>query len=100
MSEANTTPTPVTLSRDAQIVAYCLFGFGKPASLTFERPHIIHPRTLAALEELVAAGRIKPMDGGVLPQNAKGWKATDLIGNPMKDFRAPKKSESWPITTE
>lgn len=92
--------TKLTLSRDAQIVAYCMFGFGEKAELTFNRPHIIHPRTQTALDEMVKAGMLVPMDAATLPPGALGWKATALMGNPMEDFPAPKKGEGFPITTE
>lgn len=91
--------TSTLLSRDAQVVAYCLFGFGPPTSLTFARPHIITPRALAALDELAAAGLITPMDPNLLPRGSRGWKATDKIGRPMRDFAAPTDEDSFPITT-
>lgn len=86
-------------SRDAQVVAYCLFSMGSVASVTFAEPSRIHPRTLAALQELEQREMIRPMGEHRLPPGQKGWKATEKMGNPMRDYPAPTKRESFPMTT-
>lgn len=88
------------LSRDAQIVAAGLFGLGSKASVSFQRPHIIHPRTRAAIEELKAAGMIEDLPAHKLARGAEGWRGTEKIGFPLADFKKMEESESFPITTE
>lgn len=98
-----TTPNDATatpLSRDAQIVAYVLFGMGAVTSVTYQRPHIITPRAMMALHELESAGMIEPIDPNHLPPDAKGWKATDKIGDPWTDYAEPTAQESFPLTSE
>lgn len=92
------------VSRDAQVVAYCLFLMGRPTQVTFNRPHIIHPRTRAALDELASAGLLEVMDTSKLPRGAMGWQAVKGL-RPMLDFKeqgipAITKDESFPVTTE
>lgn len=89
------------VSRDAQVVAYGLFLTGRPQSLSFKRPHIIHPRTKAALDELTEGGFLERMDH----HDAAMWRATEKLGMPMRDFpnlkiKVPTKADSFPITTE
>lgn len=86
------------VSRDAEILAACLFPNGK-MSLTFKRPHIIHPRTFAALHELAAAGIVEPIPYDDLRDGSRvGWRV--LTGNNVLRYRKPAKAESFPITTE
>lgn len=93
------------VSRDAQTVAYCMFLMGPPVCLAFDRPHIIHPRTRAALDELTEAGLLEVMPSGVLPRGGAGWKAASHLC-PLKDFRdqgiprITSSDSSFPITTE
>lgn len=89
-----------SLSRDAEIVAYALFHTGKPSQVIFNRPHIMHSRTHAALDELTQAGMLKPIDARTLARGAMGWQATDKMGIPLRDLQAPTKDESFPVTTE
>ena len=88
------------LTRDAEVVLYCLFGMGSLSSVTFARRHIIHPRALAAFEELASAGLIAPIDADVLPPGSKGWRGTYRTGNPWQDYAEPTTDESFPMTTE
>jgi hypothetical protein len=88
------------LSDDAVAIARGLFAMGVPGStVSFRRPHIIHPRTLAALEELTKAGFLVSMDKDDLPRGARGWAATKLMDRPMSKFPAVKDGK-FPITTE
>lgn len=89
-----------TLSRDAEIVAYALFLTGAPCQLIFNRPHIIHPRTRAALDELTQAGMLAAVDAKALTKGAMGWQATAEMGFPIRDLKPPTKAESFPVTTE
>lgn len=88
------------LSRDAQIVAISLFGFGPRASVSFRRPHIIHPRTKAGIDELKAANLIEEIDPDELPRGAQGWRGKEELGFPMIDFKKPEESECFPLTNE
>jgi hypothetical protein len=93
------------VSRDAQVVAYCLFCMGGPTSATFQRPHAIHQRTRAGLDELTMAGLLEPVDPKTLPRTAMGWKATEAMGMPMRDFDkfgipAITEDDTFPITTD
>lgn len=76
-----------TLSRDAEIVACALFTTGRPSQVIFNRPHIIHPRTRAALDELTKAGMLIPVGSKELAKGAMGWQATDKIGFPLRDLK-------------
>lgn len=86
------------LSEDAKAIAFGLFMTGYPQSLTFRRPHIIHPRTLAALKELTKAGMLREISPADLPKGAQGWQATKEMGRPKRV--ALTKANSWPVTTE
>lgn len=92
--------TTTTLSRDAEIVANALFPTGAPCELIFNRPHIIHPRTRAALDELTQAGMLAPIDAKTLASGAMGWQATAKMGFPIRDLKRVTKAESFPVTTE
>jgi len=93
------------VSRDAQIVAYCLFLMGRPTSAMFHRPHIIHPRARCGLDELTSCGLLELVPASSLPRGSMGWKATEAMGMPMRDFekfgiREITRDEAFPITTE
>ena len=60
----------------------------------------MHSRTRAALDELTQAGMLEPIDARTLARGAMGWQATDKMGIPMRDLKAPTKEESFSITTE
>ena len=92
--------TTHTLSRDAETVAHALFPTGAPCQLIFNRPHIIHPRTRAALNELTQAGMLAAVDAKELAKGAMGWQATAKMGFPIRDLKRPTKAESFPVTTE
>ena len=82
------------ISRDAQIIAVSLFAFGVPQAVNFARGEAsIHPRTLAALNELTEAGLITRSTGW-----AARWEAAEAIGTPINDFEAIGPGESFPIT--
>jgi hypothetical protein len=51
------------VSRDAQMLAMCLFAFGEKASVNFKSPHRISPRAKAALDELVGLGHARRIVG-------------------------------------
>ncbi|GLR77491.1 hypothetical protein HUE56_29325 (plasmid) [Azospirillum oryzae] len=86
-----------TLSRDAQVVAYRLFGMGAVTTITFEPPHFISSRALAAFDELARAGMIQPFDPKKLPDGSKGWQATPRIGRPWSEIPEPTEAELFPI---
>lgn len=90
------------ISRDAEVLAYCLFGMpmSRDHRVTFARPEIIHPRTRAAFDELTEAGMLEPMPAGELPPGAAGWRATSAMGTPWSRYRKPLRSESFPLTQE
>lgn len=88
------------LSRDAQVVAYRLFGMGAVTTITFEPSHVITSRALAAFDELARAGMIKPFDHKKLPDGCKGWQATPRIGRPWSELSEPTEAELFPITSE
>lgn len=92
--------TAAQISRDAEIVLSCLFMMGKPTKLQFARPHIIHPRTKAALDELTAAGLIDVMPAKELPKGTAGWTGNDKTLQACKGFKRPTAEESFPITAE
>lgn len=84
------------LSRDAEIVALCWFSIGGQTRLKFHRPHIIHPRMRAALDELTTAGILAREDD---PRGPKEW--TPAIDMKFcRKFKAPAKDESFPMTIE
>ena len=43
---------------------------------------------------------LEPIDARTLARGAMGWQATDKMGIPMRDLKAPTKEESFSITTE
>lgn len=90
------------ISRDAEVVAYCLFGMPMSAnhSVTFQRPHIIHPRTRAAFDELTAAGMLEPIPEAEIGRGTMGWRATKKMGRPWSLYAKPTEADSFPITTE
>lgn len=88
------------LTRDEEIVAMTLFCHGTKTKLTFQRPHIIHPRTRTAIDGLLAKGMIETLPKDELAVGAEGWCGTEKIGVPFRKFKMPEKAESWPITTE
>lgn len=87
------------LSDDARCVYTALFGYGRAGSstLTFHMDESKPtPRTQAALDELVAAGRLT-----VTPFNKYGGVTYTLIVEPDGAHRANHalmKRNSWPIT--
>lgn len=85
------------LSSDAHMVAGGLFMMGAPMLLSFKRPHIIHPRTLAALNELSEAGLLADAPDEV-QKGGKAWRALPEMGRPIS--WAKMTGESWPVTTE
>lgn len=89
-----------TLSRDAQVVAYCLFGMGAVTTVTFDRSHVITPRAKTAFDELAKAGMIEPFDPNKLPVGHQGWKATLKIGHPWSELAEPTEHEVFPITSD
>lgn len=86
----------MAISRDAEIVALCVFGFGTSTKLTFQRPHVIHPRMRAGLDDLVAAGMLTVSED----RGAKTWQRTDAMGSPAKLYRPPEKGESFTFTID
>lgn len=85
------------MKRDTEIVAQSLFGLGKRSSVSFRRPHAIHPRTQAGIDELEEMGMIEKQPKGELPKGAVGYNATDKIGFPLHDFIKGSEEESFPI---
>lgn len=84
------------LPRDAEIVARCVFAFGPSSKITFQRPHVIHPRMRAGLDALTDAGMLQVTKD---PRcEALTWQRLHAMGQPLKLFRAPGKDESFPFT--
>ncbi len=87
------------VSRDASIIAMCLFASGVKTELLFRRAHIIHPRTRAAIDELVKAGyAVEKPDAA--PKGGMAWRGTEKLGFPLVEIVRPTKAEAFPITTE
>jgi hypothetical protein len=83
------------ISRDAQIIAKTFFALGRPCSVSFGKLRKLTDRALQAFEELHAAGMITTLPD--LPIGARGWKATDLIGFPLTDYRQIEDIEVFPM---
>lgn len=82
------------ISRNAEVVAW--FFQTMPTTLKFMRPHVIHPGTRAALDELTAAGLL------VVTRDPRGpmeWKAAPSLGL-LRKFRHPEKDEGFPLTID
>ena len=84
-------------TRDTEVIAYCYFGPMAQVSLRFQRPHIIHPRMRASLDELTAAGWLERIDDRRGPIT---WKLKIEFASLAGKFAAPKKGESFPMTLE
>lgn len=89
-----------SLSRDAEVVLYCLFMFGGPTKVMFKRAHIIHPRTRAGMDELAAAGLVDVMPESEVGKDGAGWQGNANTRAAWKACKKPTDAESFPITTE
>ncbi len=85
------------LSKDAQSVAVCFFGFMPKVELVFHRPRIIHPRMRSALDELTEAGLLTTEDD---KRGPKAWKATPELTALAKTLPRPREEDSVPLTTK
>ncbi|MDB5848252.1 MAG: hypothetical protein JWP29_2004 [Rhodoferax sp.] len=86
----------IALSKDAEGFAYSMWRIMSP-ELSFQRPHIIHPRTRAALDELTGAGLLTRTDDKRGPM---AWRPTDAMAIAVKKFRKPGPDVNFPMTTE
>jgi hypothetical protein len=84
----------VNLSRDAEIVALCWFSIGDKMRIRFNRPHFIHPRMHAALNELTDKGILARTDDSRGP---KEWAAVSDMSFARR-FKQPTKSERFAMT--
>jgi hypothetical protein len=88
---------PPALSRDAEVVAACCFGFGAMREIVFARPQVIHPRTRVALDELTAAGLLRVE---VRIFGAVAWIQAPAMCKTIRCVRMPTTAESFPITDD
>jgi len=87
------------LSTEAKVVYGAQFSFGL-TELSFNRPHIIHPRMRRGLDDLVAAG--------LLTMEKFNEHSAKLLWKPTEKLKANRptvsmkfiKANSFPITTE
>lgn len=84
------------LSRDARSLAYtqAIYASMGDAKITFHRPEKIHPRTKAALDELIADGWFRE-DWG--PQGAVTYSAVEPRIFKALDFGEPDRADSFPL---
>lgn len=87
-----------TLSRTGQLVAMALFGLGKNSEVCFRSPNKMSIAIIGGLNELLDFGMIEAIPEKEIPRGAVGYKATDKIGMPIRDFSRPEPHETFNIT--
>jgi hypothetical protein len=63
-------------------------------TLTFQRPHVIHPRMRAALDELTASGLLAVTED----RGAMSWAPTASMAPAAMGFKLPSNAEGFPMT--
>lgn len=88
------------LSIEARVVIGAFWGVMPTDELSFQRPHIIHPRTRKGLDELVEAGMLT-VERFNKHSDTLVWKPTDKMktDKPELDMEFLKEN-SFPVTTE
>ena len=89
------------LSTEAKVVAGTFWGIMPTDELSFNRPHIIHPKTRKGLDDLVEAGLLtmEPLNDYKNPPLV--WKPTDKMKTDKPDTPlAFIKAHGFPVTTE
>ena len=88
------------LSTEALVVCGAFWGVLPTSELSFERPHVIHPRTRKGLDDLVAAGFLTVERFNNISDKLV-WKPTERMKSERpKVSRAFMKDNSFPVTTD